>query len=401
VRRLAFVSFVALVAVVPAAAAVAADAPVPSSTTPPTSSSTSVPPTTTAAPTTTTTAPTPLNTRAPEVAIELMRATRRIEVMDRQLATADARMTSAQAALQQTIQQIADNQRQIEQVKAALRARAVAAYTRGSTSTEAVLDIHSVNDFNVATSYAHAALDVDDSVLADLNHTEDQLEGIRAQQNDQLESARNDAQQLSQQRQQLVTTRDDDQHQLDDWGAVPVMGDTWLTPGQLAGWYRSTGAVPKLAPGTTIDDIAHLYVIEGNEEHVRGDLAFAQAIIETGSFSVAAGNNYSGIGVCDSCTGGYAFPTPLDGIRAQIQLLRNYADPDSRARLLANVPSPALYGANAEKAASTYDSFFLKGKAPLWNQMGNGNWATDPTYAHKVIGLFVQMLAFAAAHPDL
>jgi hypothetical protein len=133
---------------------------------------------------------------------------------------------------------------------------------------------------------------------------------------------------------------------------------------------------------------------------VRGDLAFAQAIVETGGFRVAAGNNYSGIGVCDTCTGGYAFATPLDGVRAQIQLLRNYADPDSRASLLANPPSPSLYGKDVAKASATYDSFFLKGEAPLWNQMGHGNWATDPTYAHKVIGIFAQMVQFASAHPS-
>jgi hypothetical protein len=157
--------------------------------------------------------------------------------------------------------------------------------------------------------------------------------------------------------------------------------------------------VPRLAPGVAIDDIARLYVIEGNAEHVRGDLAFAQAVIETGSFKVAAGNNYSGIGVCDSCTDGYGFPTPLDGVRAQIQLLRNYADPDSRAANLANPPSPSLYGTDAAQAATTYDGFFLKGKAPLWNVMGNGNWATDPGYAKKVIELFARMVAYASQHP--
>ena len=27
--------------------------------------------------------------------------------------------------------------------------------------------------------------------------------------------------------------------------------------------------------------------------------------------------------------------------------------------------------------------------------MGNGNWATSPTYAAKVLGVYAQMLAFA------
>jgi len=42
---------------------------------------------------------------------------------------------------------------------------------------------------------------------------------------------------------------------------------------------------------------------------VRGDLAFAQAVLETGSFGHALDNNYSGIGACDSCTSEFLFPT--------------------------------------------------------------------------------------------
>ena len=84
-------------------------------------------------------------------------------------------------------------------------------------------------------------------------------------------------------------------------------------------------------------------------------------------------------------------------MRAQIQLLRNYADPDSRAANLSSPPSPGLYGPDPVKAAALYDSFFLKGKAPLWNRMGDGNWATDRTYARKVIELFARMVAYASA----
>jgi hypothetical protein len=141
-----------------------------------------------------------------------------------------------------------------------------------------------------------------------------------------------------------------------------------------------------------------MYIAEGRDENVRGDIAFAQSIIETGSFSVDAGNNYSGIGACDSCTGGLVFASPEDGVRAQIQLLRNYADPDSRAGNLDHSPVSGLYGDDSAQAARLYDTFFLKGKVPLWNQMGNGNWATDPTYARKVIDLYQRMVAWAAAH---
>jgi hypothetical protein len=33
--------------------------------------------------------------------------------------------------------------------------------------------------------------------------------------------------------------------------------------------------------------------------------------------------------------------------------------------------------------------------------MGNGNWATDPGYSAKIVRLHADLLAFAAAHPEL
>ena len=137
---------------------------------------------------------------------------------------------------------------------------------------------------------------------------------------------------------------------------------------------------------------------EGKAEHVRPELAFAQSIIETGSFGNALDNNYAGIGACDSCQGEPAFPTPRDGVRGQIQLLRNYADPTSRAANLANPPSPTIYGNDPVRAAQSYDTFFAKGRTPTWNVMGNGNWATDPGYAQKVLTVYFQMVSFAAKH---
>src|SRR5262249_36499636 len=101
---------------------------------------------------------------------------------------------------------------------------------------------------------------------------------------------------------------------------------------------------------------------------------------------------------CDSCSRGFSFASPREGVRAQIQLLRNYADPDSRAANLAYRPVPGLHPTNPVDAARAFDSFFLKGKVPLWNQMGNGNWATDPTYPAKVLGLSARSVEYAAPH---
>jgi len=333
-------------------------------------------------------------------AVELERTAEEFRQVTAELADAQVSVGTTQASLNVTVGELVVNQAQLDEVTRRVRERGVEAYTHAGTGTTAPLDVDRVRDISAARQYTNSALAVDTSDLARLQAVADKLERERADKSAMHDAVVAKRDGLQQRHDALAAQRARQQVEVARIGGVPVMGDAVLDARQLAAWYRSTGAVPRLASGTTIDDVAMLYLQEGADEGVRGDLAFAQAIIETGSFAVAAGNNYSGIGVCDSCTGGYAFPTPRDGVRAQIQLLRNYADPDSRAANLAHPPSPALYGGDQSKASHVYDTFFLKGKAPLWNQMGGGNWATDPTYAAKVVGLFNQMIAFANAHPE-
>ncbi|HWW43539.1 MAG TPA: hypothetical protein VN180_00545, partial [Acidimicrobiia bacterium] len=147
-------------------------------------------------------------------------------------------------------------------------------------------------------------------------------------------------------------------------GQQPVKGPSVLTGAQMAGWIRSQGYSPNIQ--TSIDDLANTYIQEGNDEDVRGDVAFAQAVVETGGFQAAPDNNYAGMGWCDSCSSGTSFPTPRDGVRAQIQHLLNYADSNSRAANLHHPPSPYWYGSDPTRAAHAFDTFFAKGWAPTW-----------------------------------
>lgn len=172
----------------------------------------------------------------------------------------------------------------------------------------------------------------------------------------------------------------------------PIMGPAALTPDQMVAWFDTQGYHPHL-PDTTVAELAQIFVEEGNDENVRGDFAFAQAIVETGGFASSPGDNYSGLGWCDSCSRGTVFPTPRDGVRAQIQLLLNYANPDSRAANLHHPPSPYWWSSDPAVAAHDFDTYFAKGWAPTWSDMGHGNWATDPNYAGKVISVYHHMVA--------
>jgi hypothetical protein len=331
------------------------------------------------------------------VAIELSQTTARLDVVAREAADAQARLATAQAVLADVSARTAATKAQIDRLRGDLAGRAAQVYEQRSNNG-AVLRVQHVIDVAAGEQYTNAAAIDGSRQLLQLDAAEAQLEREQAQAAAARQAIADDALRLESSRSNLEAVRARDQALLDRIGAIPIMGDARLTAAQVAAWFHSTGLAAHLAGGTTIDDLATMYIEEGAAEHVKGDVAFAQAVLETGSFGHALDSNFSGIGACDSCTSEISFPTPRDGVRAQIQLLRSYADPGSRAALLANPPEPALFGGTPAAAAASYDSFSYKGSAPVWNVMGNGKWATDPDYATKVLDIYARMIGFAATH---
>jgi Mannosyl-glycoprotein endo-beta-N-acetylglucosaminidase len=180
---------------------------------------------------------------------------------------------------------------------------------------------------------------------------------------------------------------------------VPIMGQSRLTADQLVSYYRNRSSLPYRATGATLEQLAAMFVTEGNRYNVRGDIAFAQSVVETAWFNFpdygqvrTYNNNFAGIGACDSCGNGFQFSSALAGVRGQLQLLRNYADSSSNTTNIPDPPVPELWGSSPATAAYNFDHYFAKGRAPLWNNMGNGNWATAPNYATVVLGVYNQML---------
>lgn len=179
--------------------------------------------------------------------------------------------------------------------------------------------------------------------------------------------------------------------QADAGRGTPVLGPALLSADQLAGWYASLG-VRSESP-TEVRALAAMFIDEGRAQGVRGDLAFAQAMLETGYLRyggqvLPSDNNFSGLGACDSCRRGLAFASPTLGVRAQIQHLWAYAFPGARSEATAR-----------PNADIRFDLVSPTGRAPLWEQMGNGNWATDPGYADKVISIYRGILDWAGP-PD-
>jgi hypothetical protein len=170
--------------------------------------------------------------------------------------------------------------------------------------------------------------------------------------------------------------------------AVPVMGCARLSADQLAAWFE-VQARPEYRATVPIRELVHYFVGEGTDEGVRGDLAFAQSIVETGWFNFPdAGsvrptdNNFAGIGATGVAAPAQ-FPDAQTGVRAQMQHLRAYADPTVTE---ANLAHPLV--------DPRFSLVSPKGKAPLWNQFGNGTWASSPTYSTTVLNMYSRILAY-------
>ena len=173
-------------------------------------------------------------------------------------------------------------------------------------------------------------------------------------------------------------------------GKTAIMGKAQATARQMALFCQSKNADPKL-PSCSIEQLAAYFIEEGEVEGVRGDVAFAQSLHETGYFKYGGivlpeQNNYAGIGAVNgSGTGGGAsFPDPRTGVRAQIQHLKAYASTEPLAN---DCVDPRF-------------SLVVRGSAPYVEWLGaadnpNGKgWAVPGAgYGAKVITLLTQIMA--------
>lgn len=114
-----------------------------------------------------------------------------------------------------------------------------------------------------------------------------------------------------------------------------IMGKAQATAQQMALFCRSKNSTPQLT-SCSLEQLAEMFIEEGEAEGVRGDVAFAQSLHETGYFMfggivLPTQNNYAGIGALNGNATGQAasFPDPRTGVRAQIQHLKAYASTEA------------------------------------------------------------------------
>lgn len=180
-------------------------------------------------------------------------------------------------------------------------------------------------------------------------------------------------------------------------GKTEIMGKAKAIAQQMALFARSKNAEPQL-PACSLEQLAQFFLEEGEAEGVRGDVAFAQSLHETGFFKyggivLPTQNNYAGIGALNGNAKGQAatFPEPAHGCPG--------ADPAPEGI--------RLQGGARERCVDPRFSLVTRGSAQYVEWLGasdnpNGKgWAVPGKgYGGKIVALLGQIMAFEVPQPS-
>jgi hypothetical protein len=156
---------------------------------------------------------------------------------------------------------------------------------------------------------------------------------------------------------------------------LTIHGAPLATKEQCVSYLLRRNPLPAIT--TSPQQLVEFFYQEALLEGIRPDLAFAQALHETGNFGyggdvVPLQNNYSGLGTTGGGVKGAWFPTAQIGVRAQIQHLLAYS---SKRPPLLPIVDPRY---ELVKKTGNY------GRMVTWSDL-NGKWAVPGrTYGQKI-----------------
>lgn len=158
-----------------------------------------------------------------------------------------------------------------------------------------------------------------------------------------------------------------------------IMGESKLTKSQFVQYLKSTSTKPKLT--CSVEEIVELYLKEGAEEGIRGDLALCQALLETGNFTYGGlvtpeQNNFCGLGSTGKGFKGASFDTAAEGVEAHLQHLMAYATPRAPRK---KIIDPRYYLVHNMRKNS--------GFLPEWKDLNN-KWAARSNYSDLIFNIY-------------
>lgn len=168
-----------------------------------------------------------------------------------------------------------------------------------------------------------------------------------------------------------------------------IMGSAVATADQIAAY------MIKMNPNTAsfAAEMAQTFIEEGIAEGVRGDIAAAQTMLETGNLGFKGSavtldqNNFCGMGVTSNGMKGNSFATMREGIRAQIQHLKAYG---STAALNNECVDPRF------KYVTRGCAVYVEWLGIQENPNGKG-WASGADYGKKILKILSGIIGQQAA----
>ena len=183
-----------------------------------------------------------------------------------------------------------------------------------------------------------------------------------------------------------------------------IVGSSAVTAQQLEAYYSANEQYPKFYANTDAPDLAtfcRMYIEECNAEGIKAEVAFCQAMKETG-FLRYLGDvsieqlNFAGLdaaGKQDDGTivRGRSYTSVREGVRAHIQRLKAYAlkgtTPDSFAHPCIDADKYTQWWVNTIVGSAPYVEWLGKSQNPS----GFG-WATDPNYGYSIRNDYIAKL---------
>lgn len=168
-----------------------------------------------------------------------------------------------------------------------------------------------------------------------------------------------------------------------------IMGASNVTAERLAAFYRKHAKYPsyygsnsKDRSAGTLEQFCQIYISECSAEGVRADVAFCQAMQETGWLTFKGDVkisqfNFAGLGATGSKKRGAGFSTVRKGVRAQVQHLKAYG---SKAGLKQTCVDPRFK--YVKRGSAAYVEWLGIKENPK-----KAGWAADRSYGYKIMSL--------------
>ena len=163
-----------------------------------------------------------------------------------------------------------------------------------------------------------------------------------------------------------------------------IIGTPLASQKQCVKYLLQNNPNPNIA--VSAEEIVSYYYEEGEREGIRPDVAFAQALKETGFFRYGGTvtpdqNNFCGLGTTSATVKGFYFPNPQIGVRAHIQHLLAYSS--------TRKPTLPLVDPRYFLVRKAYGDRTLGN----WQDL-NGRWAVPGNfYGQEILSMFKAMLS--------